>query len=95
MSYRDALDQCMDAHHLALKPYIELGSAAMLGEMVERGMGLSFLPEYIVRTSLSSGKLARLTVPDCQIAMHRQLFYHRDKWLTPQMKVFMELVQKG
>ena len=77
MSYRDALDQCMDAHHL------------------ERGMGLSFLPEYIVRTSLASGKLARLTVPDCQIAMHRQLFYHRDKWLTPQMKVFMELVQKG
>ena len=44
MSYRDALDQCMDAHHLALKPYIELGSAAMLAEMVERGMGLSFLP---------------------------------------------------
>ena len=95
MSYRDALDQCMDAHHLAIRPYIELGSAAMLGEMVERGMGLSFLPEYIVRTSLASGKLARLTVPDCQIAMHRQLFYHRDKWLTPQMKVFMELVQKG
>ena len=95
MSYRDALDQCMDAHHLVIRPYIELGSAAMLGEMVERGMGLSFLPEYIVRTSLASGKLARLTVPDCQIAMHRQLFYHRDKWLTPQMKVFMELVQKG
>jgi len=46
MSYRDALDQCMDAHRLALKPYIELGSAAMLAEMVERGMGLSFLPEY-------------------------------------------------
>ena len=63
--------------------------------LTERGMGLSFLPEYIVRTSLASGKLARLTVPDCQIAMHRQLFYHRDKWLTPQMKVFMELVQKG
>jgi len=95
MSYRDALDQCMDARHLAIRPYIELGSAAMLGEMVERGMGLSFLPEYIVRTALASGKLARLNVPDCQITMHRQLFYHRDKWLTPQMKVFIELVQKG
>ncbi len=92
MSYRDALDQCMDAHHLALKPYIELGSAAMLAEMVERGMGLSFLPEYIVRNELAAHRLARLNVPECQISMHRQLFYHRDKWLTPQMKAFIELV---
>ena len=92
MSYRDALDQCMDAHHLALKPYIELGSAAMLAEMVERGMGLSFLPEYIVRNELAAHRLARLNVPECQISMHRQLFYHRDKWLTPQMKAFVELV---
>ena len=92
MSYRDALDQCMDAHHLALKPYIELGSAAMLAEMVERGMGLSFLPEYIVRNELAAHRLAHLNVPECQISMHRQLFYHRDKWLTPQMKAFIELV---
>ena len=92
MSYRDALDQCMEAHHLALRPYIELGSAAMLAEMVEQGMGLSFLPEYIVRKELATHRLARLHVPECQITMHRQLFYHRDKWLTPPMKAFIELV---
>ena len=45
MSYRDALDQCMAAHGLAVE-------------------------------------------------MHRQLFYHRDKWLTPQMKAFIELVRQ-
>ena len=95
MSYRDALDQCMDAHHLALKPYIELGSAAMLAEMVERGMGLSFLPEYIVRDALAAGRVARLNVPDCTVTMRRQLFYHKDKWLTPQMKAFMELAQQS
>ena len=49
MSYRDALDQTFAAHQLAVNPYLELGSAALLCQMVERGMGLSFLPEYIVR----------------------------------------------
>ena len=72
MSYRDALDQCL-----------------------ERGMGLSFLPEYIVRAALAAGTLARLNVPDCRVEMHRQLFYHRDKWLTPQMKGFIALVREG
>ena len=57
-------------------------------------MGLSFLPEYIVRPALAAGRLARLNVPDCTVEMHRQLFYHRDKWLTPQMKAFIELVRQ-
>lgn len=93
MSYRDALDQCLAAQGLAVRPYLELGSAALLCQMVERGMGLSFLPEYIVRDALAGGTLARLKVPQCQIEMHRQLFYHRDKWLTPQMKAFIEIVR--
>ena len=50
---------------LQLQPYLELGSAALLCQMVERGMGLSFLPEYIVRAALAAGTLARLNVPDC------------------------------
>lgn len=92
MSYRDALDQCLAAHQLTLHPYLELGSASLLCQMVERGMGLSFLPEYVVRDALAAGTLARLNVPDCQVEMHRQLFYHKDKWITPQMKRFVELV---
>ena len=95
MSYRDALDQCLAAHGLQLQPYLELGSAALLCQMVERGMGLSFLPEYIVRAALAAGTLARLNVPDCRVEMHRQLFYHRNKWLTPQMKGFIGLVRES
>ena len=94
MSYRDALDQCLAARGLAVHPYLELGSAALLCQMVEQGMGLSFLPEYIVRPALAAGHLALLSVPDCAVEMHRQLFYHRDKWLTPQMKAFIELVRQ-
>ncbi|MGN0707212.1 MAG: LysR family transcriptional regulator [Faecalibacterium sp.] len=94
MSYRDALDQCMAAHGLTLRPYLELGSAALLCQMVEQGMGLSFLPEYIVRPALAQKRLVRLNVPDCCVEMRRQLFYHKDKWLTPSMKIFIDLVQE-
>ena len=94
MSYRDALDQRLAARGLAIHPYIELGSASLLCQMVERGMGLSFLPEYIVCPALFAGRLARLRVPDCTVTMHRQLFYHKDKWLTPQMKAFIALVEQ-
>lgn len=48
-----------------------------------------------MRSALAEGRLARLNVPDCTVMMHRQLFYHRDKWVTPQMNVFIELVRQG
>ena len=83
MSYRDALDQCMAAQELAIKPFLELGSASLLCQMVEHGMGLSFLPEYIVQNALAAGTLARLNVPACRVEMRRQLFYHRDKMAHP------------
>ena len=95
MSYRDALDQRLAARGLSVHPYLELGSAALLCQMVEQGMGLSFLPEYIVRPALAAGRLVRLNVPDCAVEMHRQLFHHRDKWVTPQMKTFIGLVRQG
>ena len=44
---------------------------------------------------IAAGRVARLNVPDCTVTMRRQLFYHKDKWLTPQMKAFMELAQQS
>ena len=95
MSYRDALDRTLAAHQLSIQPYLEFGNASLLCQLVERGMGLSFLPEYIVRDALAAGTLARLPVPACAVTMRRQLFYHRDKWLTPQMKAFITLAQEN
>ncbi len=94
MSYRDALDQCLAAHGLQFATLSELGSASLLCQMVERAWAFPFLPEYIVRAALAAGTLARLNVPDCRVEMHRQLFYHRDKWLTPD-EGFIALVREG
>lgn len=93
MSYRDVLEQFLAARQLSVRPYLELGSVEMLCRLVERGMGLSFVPECVVRPHLAAGKLARLNVPECRIEVWRQLFYHKDKWVTPQMKEFIALVR--
>lgn len=83
-------------HPLAAKNAVTLEELARQEFLLtERGLGLSFLPEYIVRDALASGRVARLNVPDCTVTMRRQLFYHKDKWLTPQMKAFMELAQQS
>ena len=54
--------------------------------MVQRNLGLSFLPQYVVENSLWQDRLHILRVRDFRMHMYRQLFYHKDKWLTQAMK---------
>ena len=90
MSYREALEQLLAARQLTLRPYLELGDAALLCRLVEDGMGLTFLPQYIMDACLT-GRAVPLEVADCRIEMRRQLFCHKEKWITPQMRVFIRL----
>ena len=59
--------------------------------MVQRNLGLSFLPQYVVENSIYRDQLQVLDVKDFRMHMYRQLFYHKDKWLTQAMKLFLSM----
>ena len=85
-NYRLSLDQ-----QLALNPILEVSDTGFILDMVQRGLGLSFLPQYVVENSPYRDRLQILQVKDFHMHMYRQLFYHKDKWLTQAMKVFLRL----
>lgn len=72
---------------------MEVSDTGFILDMVQRNMGLSFLPQYVVENSVFRSKLKILTLSDYQLQLSRQLFYHRDKWLTPAMKVVLGMPQ--
>ena len=67
--------------------------------LVRENRGVSFLPEFVAREDLDCGRLAALSVDCPQIEMFSQLVYHRNKLVTPQMELFIRLleerIQKG
>ena len=52
------------------------------------------LPDYVTEKSVREGRLCRLDVPDVHVEIWKQMFYHRDKWVSPQMKIVMEYLTK-
>lgn len=90
-NYRLSLDQQLAARQLALNPILEVSDTGFILDMVQRGLGLSFLPQYVVENSPYRDRLQILQVKDFHMHMYRQLFYHKDKWLTQAMKVFLRL----
>ena len=55
-------------------------------------VGISFLPRFVIQDYLDSGQLAVLSTPFAEIEMWSQLIYHKNKWLTPQMEAFLDLM---
>ena len=57
-------------------------------------MGIAYLPEYVTEKGVVDGTLCYLHVEGIHTEVWKQLFHHRDKWVSPQMKIVMEYLTK-
>lgn len=90
MSYRRLLDEKMAAQSLEIVPVLETGDVELICRLVEQGAGCSFLPDYVTQSGIQTGRLALIPVEGFEIDVWKQLFCHRDKWLSPQLRIVME-----
>ena len=93
-NYRLSLDQYLAAKQLSLKPFLEVGDTGFILNMVQKNLGLSFLPEYVVDNSQYRERLKTIQVKGFHMSLYRQLFYHSEKWLTMGMKAFLALLPR-
>lgn len=89
MSYRRLLEQYLAQHSLQIDPILEIGNTDLICRLVERGMGIAFLPDYVTDNAVQQGRLARLEVEGLEIEIWKQLLYHRQKSLTPPIRTVM------
>lgn len=92
ISYRYAMEQALAEKGIELHPFLEIGNTDVITRFLLQNRGISFLPEYVVRDYLNSGDLVILDTECPKVTMWSQLVYHRSKCITPQMRVFMDVL---
>lgn len=90
MSYRKLLDMHLARQSKELVPIFECGSADLICALVAKNTGISFLPDYVTEPFVQNGSIVRLLTEDSEIDLWKQILYHRDKWITPQMQVTLD-----
>lgn len=90
MSYRRLMDEKLASMSLEIQPVLETGNTSLICRLVEQGMGVSFLPDYVTEASIQSGSMFRLHISEFEIHIWKQLLYHRDKWVSPQMQAVIK-----
>ena len=94
MSYRRFLDEKLAEQSVEIRPILEIGSTDLICRLAEQGIGISFLPDFVTDERVREGPLVRLQVKDLEIKIWKQLLYHRDKWISPQMKSCSGLLRR-
>ena len=93
-SYRHMLEQYLASINRSVKPFLEIGNTEFIIHMLLKNTGISFLPKFTVQRELQQKQLTALNVRGFQMQTWRQIFYHKNKWVTREMQEFLRLTDK-
>ncbi len=94
-SYRRLFESLLSDKGVVTAAGVEFSSAAALRGCVMGGVGVSLLPELAVRTDLAAGRLVVLPWAEGDLETAVLMIRHKDKWLSPPLTAFMDMVRAG
>lgn len=88
---RDVFDQEAANANIYVKPLWESTSTAALVNAVINGLGIAVLPQRMIQGALERGLVVTLGVEGMDFRRSFSIIYHKDKYLTPAAKEFLDL----
>ena len=93
--YRQMFEAYLFKKDIMLSDTVELWSVEARKKSVASNLGISFTPRFTVKEELRAGTLTELPVelPDASITAY--CLYHKNKWLSPAMVLFLKLLRQS
>lgn len=83
------------AEEIPVTSFIQTESSKIILDLVDLGLGNAFLPEYLMCTeSVGKRQIQILPVVDFSCPFYMHIFYHKNKWRSPQMDGLIQLVEE-
>ncbi len=88
--YRKVFDKELSKKSLEITPVLEIGRTDMITALVAQSDMISFLPDFVTKDMVESGKLCYLDVCDMNVEIWKQLIYHKNKWMSKALKTLID-----
>ncbi len=92
-TYREVFANYLQGQRFYPTNVLETGSVEVIKRYIQTGMGISYLPMYAVREDGKIGRL-RLAHHDSPVEFYTQIIHHKNKWLNPAAKAFLDLCRE-
>ena len=90
-SYRAVFENILRSYNIKPNMVLETGSVQAIKQFTMSGLGLTLLPRVAVKEELAQGKMVTLNWSGPDFGIVSQVLYHKDKWLSPALKAFLNL----
>lgn len=90
---RSLLEHYFFFHHMELKPVMESCNPQAIVHAIQRGLGISFLPERWVRQGAWEGTIALREMEGDDFVRKNYVVWHENKFITKAMQAFLSLVK--
>ena len=77
-----------------LVTFLEIGDTRIIVELLKKGQGISFLPKIAAVKEMKSQKIDVINVENWNVVMWKQIIYHKNKYVTPQMSAFINMIMQ-
>ena len=88
---RNFLDYVLDQHGMNITPLWESFSSEAIINAVKEGLGISFLPEQLVKEKIKTGQVATRHITGEQLIRMNYIVWHKNKQLTPSLLEFLQI----
>jgi DNA-binding transcriptional LysR family regulator len=92
--YRAKLDRTLALENIRPANVTEFSSVEAIKQCVALGMGLGLLPAMVVIHELRQHHFKALHWAGPSLDIATNIIWHKDKWISPAMAAFMELVKE-
>lgn len=92
--YRRVFDRELAKKSLEITPVLEIGRTDIITSVLAENDMISYLPDFVTEPLIASGKLCYLDVCDLNIDVWKQLIYHKNKWMSKSMKIFIDYIKE-
>lgn len=93
--YTLALLQILAKEGIELPIHLETGNTDLILSLLQKEPCISFLPEYVIREDLKTRHLALLPLPQYSVTAYLQIYYHKNKYLTPAMSTLIRMISEA
>lgn len=93
--YQLEMDKYLAKKDIVLNPYMKVQSIEAVKRCVMNNLGIAVVPSYSVTEELKNGSL-RLIKTELDEKLYNSVYlYHKNKWINPQMKLALNLLEKS
>ena len=91
--YRRVLDKELAKKSLEITPVLEIGRTDIITSVLAESNMISYLPDFVTKPFIESGKLCYLDVCDVNIDIWKQLIYHKNKWMSKSLRTVIDYIK--